>query len=33
VTSNWQVYSLPEIGTWWQEPDVAEAGVAKDSLN
>lgn len=31
MTYNWQVYSLPGIGTWQQEPDAAEAGVAKDS--
>lgn len=30
MTSNWQYHSQPGIGTWWQEPDVAEAGVAKD---
>jgi len=33
VTPNWQVYSLAAIGIQWQEPDVDEADVAKNSLN
>lgn len=33
MTSNWQVYNLPGIGTLRLEPDVAAAGVGRDYLN